>query len=137
MKIVFIDGMGGGLAAQVINQLPKSLFAKAEIVGLGTNALATAAMLKAGVKRGATGENAICFSVREADIIVGPIGIVMPNTMMGEISPRIAEAVASAPAKKILLPVSQNHVEIIGLSSDSLANLIKEATARICMICEQ
>lgn len=137
MKIVFIDGMGGGLVAQVISQLPKSLFVKAEILCLGTNALATAAMLKAGVKRGATGENAICFSVKEADLIVGPIGIVMPNTMMGEISPRIAEAVASASAKKILLPVSQDHVEIIGLSNDSLANLIKEATARICMMCDQ
>ena len=83
MKIVFIDGMGGGMAAQVISHLPKKIFEQADVVGLGTNSLATAAMLKAGVKRGATGENAICFSVGEADIIVGPIGIIIPNTMMG------------------------------------------------------
>ena len=70
MKIVFIDGMGGGMAAQVISHLPKKIFEQADVVGLGTNSLATAAMLKAGVKRGATGENAICFSVGEADIIV-------------------------------------------------------------------
>ena len=137
MKIVFIDGMGGGMAAQVISHLPKKIFEQADVVGLGTNSLATAAMLKAGVKRGATGENAICFSVGEADIIVGPIGIIIPNTMMGEISPKIAEAVASARCKKILLPVNQNHVEIIGLANSPMAMLIKDATERIPQLCEE
>lgn len=125
------------MAAQLINHLPKTILEQEDIIGLGTNSLATAAMLKAGVKRGATGENAICFSVRDADIIVGPIGIIIPNTMMGEISPKIAEAVASACGKKILLPVNQNHVEIIGLANSSMAMLIKDATERIIQLCEK
>ena len=135
VKIVFIDGMGGGLAAQVISQLPRKIFEEADIIGLGTNSLATAAMLKAGVKKGATGENAICFSVANADIIIGPIGIIIPNTMMGEISPKIAETVASAPGKMVLIPVNQSHVEIVGLTSCSMATLIKEAIERIKELC--
>lgn len=125
------------MAAQIISHLPKTILEQEDIIGLGTNSLATAAMLKAGVKRGATGENAICFSVRDADIIVGPIGIIIPNTMMGEISPKIAEAVASACGKKILLPVNQNHVEIIGLANSSMAMLIKDAIERITQLCEK
>lgn len=125
------------MAAQLIGHLPKTILEQEDIIGLGTNSLATTAMLKAGVKRGATGENAICFSVRDADIIVGPIGIIIPNTMMGEISPKIAEAVASACGKKILLPVNQNHVEIIGLANSSMAMLIKDATERIIQLCEK
>lgn len=136
MRIAVIDGMGGGLAAQVISQLAGQLPEKTEIIGLGTNALATAAMLKAGVKRGATGENAICVSAVAADLIIGPIGIIIPNAMMGEITPRIAEAVGSARAKKILLPVSQNHFEIVGVEPKSLALLVKEAVARILVLVE-
>jgi hypothetical protein len=128
--------MGGGLAAQVIAQLPRKLMEQAEIIALGTNSLATAAMLKAGLKKGATGENAICFSVADADIIVGPIGIIIPNTMMGEISPKIAEAVSSAKGKKILIPVSQSHVEIVGITNGSMAALIKKAIERIGELCE-
>ena len=134
MRIAFIDGMGGGLAAQVISQLTKQIDDQTEIIGLGTNSLATAAMMKAGVKRGATGENAICFSVGSADIIVGPIGIIIPNTMMGEISPKIAEAVASAMGKKVLIPVNQSHVEIIGLANRPMAVLVKETVERILLL---
>lgn len=137
MKIVFVDGMGGGLAAQVINLLTKKLDDKFEIIGVGTNALATASMLKAGVKKGATGENAICFTVQTADIIVGPIGIVIPNSMMGEISPRIAEQIASAKGKKILIPVNQNHFEIVGLEAKPLAMLVKTTVARILEVIGQ
>ena len=98
--------------------------------------MATAAMLKAGVRRGATGENAICISASTADLIVGPIGIIIPNAMMGEITPRIAEAVGSAAAKKVLLPVSQNHFEIVGVEPKSLASLVKEAVSRILTLVE-
>jgi hypothetical protein len=135
MRIAVIDGMGGGLAAQVVSQLTGKLPEQVELIGLGTNALATAAMLKAGVKRGATGENAICISAA-ADLIVGPIGIIIPNAMMGEITPRIAEAVGSAAAKKVLLPVSQNHFEIVGVEPKSLASLVKEAVSRILTLVE-
>lgn len=136
MRIAVIDGMGGGLAAQVVSQLAGRLPQQAELIGLGTNALATAAMLKAGVKRGATGENAVCVSATSADFIIGPIGIIIPNAMMGEITPRIAEAVGSSNAKKILLPVSQNHFEIVGVEPKSLAALVKEAVARILTLVE-
>jgi hypothetical protein len=127
MRIVFIDGMGGGLVAQVISQAAGHLPADTELIGLGTNALATAAMLKAGLKRVATGENAVCVTAQTADIIVGPVGIVLPNAMLGEVTPRMAEAVASSRARKLLLPVSQSHFEFIGV-------LVKEAAEKIVEI---
>lgn len=96
MRIVFIDGMGGGLVAQVISQAAGRLPADTELIGLGTNALATAAMLKAGLKRVATGENAVCVTAQTADIIVGPIGIVLPNAMLGEVTPRMERRLLQA-----------------------------------------
>ena len=131
MRIVFIDGMGGGLVAQVISQVTGHVPENTELIGLGTNALATAAMLKAGLKRGATGENAVCVTAQTADVIVGPIGIVLPNSMLGEITPRMAEAVASSRARKLLLPVSQNHFEFIGMENKPMSQLVKEAADKI------
>lgn len=131
MRIIFIDGMGGGLVAQVISQVTGCVPENTELIGLGTNALATAAMLKAGLKRGATGENAVCVTAQTADVIVGPIGIVLPNSMLGEITPRMAEAVASSRARKLLLPVSQNHFEFIGMESKPMSQLVKEASDKI------
>jgi len=128
--------MGGGLGVQLVTQLKNQLISKIEIIALGTNALATNSMVKAGAHRGATGENAIAVSVGRSDIIVGPIGIVIPNALMGEITPRIAEAVAGADARKILVPVNQNHFEIAGLDSKPMAFLIKEAVNRIAALCE-
>ncbi len=136
MVIAVIDGMGGGLGVQLVTQLKNQLMAKDEIIALGTNALATNSMVKAGARRGATGENAIAVSVGQCDIVVGPIGIVIPNALMGEITPRIAEAVATAVAHKILIPVNQNHFEIAGLESRPLAFWIKEAVGRIITLCE-
>jgi len=131
MRIVFIDGMGGGLVAQVISQVMGRVPENTELIGIGTNALATAAMLKAGLKRGATGENAVCVTAQTADVIVGPIGIVLPNSMLGEITPRMADAVASSRARKLLLPVSQNHFEFIGMESKPMSQLVKEAADKI------
>lgn len=108
--------------------------ADTELIGLGTNALATAAMLKAGLKRVATGENAVCVTAQTADIIVGPIGIVLPNAMLGEVTPRMAEAVASSRARKLLLPVSQSHFEFIGVENKSIGVLVKEAAEKIVEI---
>lgn len=136
MRIAVVDGMGGGLAAQIVSQMINKLPENIEIIGLGTNALATAAMIKAGVKRGATGENAICVSVQTVDIIVGPIGIILPNAMMGEITPKIAETIASANAKKVLLPINQNHFEIVGVESKPMAVLVKETISKILSLVE-
>ena len=96
-----------------------------EIIALGTNAIATAQMLKARANRGASGENAIIRMVSQTDLVVAPIGIVMAHAMMGEVTPRIAEAVAACPAKKFLVPLTQEKVEIVGLSPTPLPPLIE------------
>ena len=133
MKIIVVDGMGGGLGAQLLAQIAPLCTDKSdcELIALGTNALATGNMLRAGAHRGATGENAICFSAPSADLILGPIGVVIPHAMMGEISPAIAAAVAAAPAVKLLLPVNQSHVELVGVETKPMGHLIKEAVARV------
>lgn len=134
MLIAVLDGMGGGLGSQVVAQLTAQMGEKVEVIALGTNALATNNMVRAGASRGATGENAVRVSLRRADIIVGPIGIVIPNAMMGEITPLIAEIVASSDASKILIPVNQNHFVIVGLEAKPLVTQIREAVARVAEI---
>lgn len=93
MKIAVIDAQGGGLGKVIVERI-KQRIPQAEVMGLGTNVIATSAMLKAGADRAATGENAIVFNIREADVITGGIGIIAANGMMGEITPRVAEAVS-------------------------------------------
>lgn len=134
MLIVVIDGMGGGIGAQLVSQLASQLGAGNEIVCVGTNAWATQAMIKAGASRGATGENSVCVMAGCADVIAGPIGIVMPNALMGEITPRMADAIASSNARKVLVPVSQGHFEIVGMENRPLVSNIREAAARILEI---
>lgn len=131
MLIAVIDGMGGGLGVQLVTQISQIL-PKSMIIALGTNSLATNNMVRAGASRGATGENAVKVSLRNVDIVVGPIGIVIPNALMGEITPAIAEAVASCDARKILVPVSQNHFDIVGLENKPLVSLIKDAVNSVC-----
>lgn len=131
MLIAVVDGMGGGLGAQLVAALTAQLGARAEVIALGTNALATNNMVRAGAARGATGENAVRVSLCKADIVTGPIGIIIPNALMGEITPHIAETIAGSDAHKILVPVSQSHFEIVGLASRPLGMAIKEAVARI------
>lgn len=127
MVIAVIDGMGGRIGAQIVAQCRQVLGDGQEILALGTNGVATQKMVKAGASRGATGDNAICFSVAQADLVVAPMGVVIPNAMMGEISPQVATAVASAPARKFLIPINQPYFEIVGVSTDSLSNRIEEA----------
>jgi len=123
-QICVIDGQGGGIGSAIIKRLKELLKETVEIVALGTNAIATAQMLKAKANRGASGENAIIQTVKQVDVIICPVGIIMAHAMMGEVTPRIAEAVASSPAKKMLIPLSQEHIEIVGISSDPLPHLI-------------
>ena len=127
MIIAVIDGMGGGIGAQIVSLLRKELPLEVEILALGTNAVATDKMMKAHANRGASGENAIRVSVREADVILAPIGAVVPNSLMGEVTPGIAEAVASAPGRKLLLPINQPHFEIVGIEWKALNKQIMEA----------
>ncbi|MCU0598769.1 MAG: DUF3842 family protein [Desulfobacterales bacterium] len=126
LKICIIDGQGGGIGAAIIKRLKETYEETIDIIALGTNAIATSQMLKAKANRGASGENAIVQTVRQADIIIGPIGIVMAHAMMGEVTPKMAEAVAACPAKKYLIPLSQENMEIVGAASVPLPHLINE-----------
>jgi len=124
-RICVIDGQGGGIGSAVIKKLKDVLGEAVEIIALGTNAIATAQMLKAKANRGASGENAIVQTAGKVDIIIGPVGIIVANAMMGEVTPKMAEAVANSPAKKLLIPLTQEHIEIIGLPPTPLPQLIE------------
>jgi hypothetical protein len=125
--IVIIDGMGGGIGVQLVARLKETAGADTELVALGTNAVAAERMVKAGAHRGAAGENAVRVSVREGDFIMGPIGIVIPNSLMGEITPAMAEAILAAPGERILLPLQNDHFFLAGLENQSLAKVIEKS----------
>jgi len=126
MKIGVIDGQGGGIGSAVIKKLKENFEESVDIIALGTNAIATAQMLKAKANRGASGENAIVQTVPKMEIIIGPVGIIMAHAMMGEVTPRMAEAVAACPARKLLIPLSRENLEIVGISPIPLPHLIDE-----------
>ncbi len=125
--IVVVDGLGGGIGAQLCSKVRQTFGQRVEIVALGTNAAATEQMLKAGADRGASGENAIRVSIGMGYAILGPLGIVLPDSMMGEITPAMAHAVMAAQCKKILLPVNQPHFTLVGIPPVPLSKLIDEA----------
>lgn len=132
MKIAVIDGLGGGLGCQIIEDLKKELKNSIEITALGINSQATSNMVKSGAHRGATGENAIRITTRNVDIIAGPLGIIIPDAMMGEVTTGIIEGVMDSSAKKVLLCISQPHVELIGVENQQpVAVLIKKLVARV------
>lgn len=128
--IVVIDGKGGGIGSALIAKI-KSKNPDAQVLALGTNALATSAMLKSGADDGATGENAIIVNCAAADIICGPIGIIVANSMLGEVSPNIAAAVGSCRAAKILIPAAKCSVEVVGVTSMTMAQYITKACDEI------
>jgi len=123
--------MGGGIGAQIVTQLRQELPLDVEVLALGTNAIATQKMMKAKANRGASGENAIRVSINMADFILAPIGVVIPNSMLGEITPAIAQAVAGARGHKLLLPINQPHFEIVGIEWKALTKQISAAIAMI------
>ncbi len=129
--IAVIDGQGGGIGAVIIKRLRETFGEEFEIIGLGTNAMATGAMLKAGANRGASGENAIVQTVKTVDFIIGSTGIVLANSMMGELTPKMAEHIASSPATKFLLPLKISGVEILGAPKEPLPHLIDILIKRI------
>ena len=117
MKIVIIDGQGGKMGKSVIEQLKKR-FPELETYAIGTNSIATSAMLKAGATYGATGENPVIVNAQDADIIIGPIGIVMANSLLGEITPAMAASIGSSKAYKILIPVNRCNHYIVGCQNN-------------------
>ena len=130
MNILVIDGQGGALGAQLVKAIGEAV-AGAEITAVGTNAVATAAMLKAGAKNAATGENPVIVAARRADVIIGPIGIVIADAMLGEVTPRMALAVGQADATRILIPMNKCDNLVAGVSGVSTAALISDAIAKL------
>jgi hypothetical protein len=126
-KICIIDGQGGGIGATLIKAIQTHYHEQVELLALGTNAIATAQMMKAGANRGASGENAIVCTAALADLIMGPVAISWANAMLGEVTPRMAEAVTSSRAPKILLPISQENVTLVGIAPEPLPHLVQHA----------
>lgn len=126
MKLLITDGQGGKLGRQIAESCIER-FPKAVIVVVGTNTIATSEMLKSGVKLGATGENAVVVNCRDADIIIGPIGIVIADSMLGEITPKMALAVAQSRAHKVLIPSAKCNNTVAGVASLTMTELIADA----------
>jgi len=126
-RICVIDGQGGGIGAAVIKYLKEIYGETVELIALGTNAIAAGQMLKAGANKGASGENAIVRTVASADVIVGPISITWANAMLGEVTPEMAKAVMSCSAPKVLLPLTQEPVVLVGVGSEPLPHLVQRA----------
>lgn len=130
MKITIIDGQGGRIGKSVIEQIKKA-HSDLELYAIGTNSIATSAMLKAGADNGATGENAVIVNAADSDIIVGPIGIVFANALLGEITPAIATAVGASKAYKILIPVNRCNHFVAGCAEAAMGDYIRIAVDKI------
>lgn len=130
MKLLVIDGQGGGVGKNLV-QAVKAQLPSQPVLALGTNATATSTMLRAGADHGATGESAICFQCQSADVIVGVMGILNANAMLGEISPAIAAAVSASPAQKVLLPMERCGVHVAGLGKQTLDEAIQAAVQKV------
>ena len=132
MIITVIDGQGGGLGAALIARLKDKLGGEHQLIAVGCNALATSAMLKAGAQRGATGENAVCYNAARSDLILGPIGLLSANALMGEVSPAMANAVSAAPGRKILIPSSSCGILVAGATGLKLEDALQSAV-ELCL----
>ena len=130
MKILIIDGQGGNIGKALIERLLKEKL-KADIYAVGTNSVATQSMVKAGAKLSATGENPVIVNSEDADIIVGPIGILGANSLLGEITPKMALAISSSKAQKILLPMNRCHIQVIGVKEMTMSESIEETVKQV------
>jgi hypothetical protein len=131
MVICVLDGQGGKIGSVIIARLKDRLKEQVEIIALGTNSLATQNMMKARANKGASGENAIVTTLRKADVIIGTINILMANSMLGEFTPKMAQAVAEADAVKYILPVTQSHLVVIGTASLSIPQMIEALVEQV------
>lgn len=136
MNIVVIDGQGGQLGAQLVKEITVQ-FKNIQLTAIGTNAIATAAMLKAGAKQAATGENPVIVACRKADVIIGPAGIVIADSLLGEITEKMAAAVGKADAVRILIPMNRCDNLIAGVTNFNLGYLIQDAISKLKQCCSE
>ena len=130
MNILVIDAQGGGIGKQIVSALKKR-YPEQYITAVGTNSLATSSMLKAGADAAATGENPVIVCSRRADVIIGPVGIVIADALLGEITAAMAAAVGQSPAKRILVPVNHCDNYIVGVTDLSMTKLIEGVVAEV------
>lgn len=127
MNIIVIDGKGGGIGKRIISKiLQEEAIDSSNLIAVGTNSTATTNMISVGNIQGATGENSVIYLSKNADIIIGPIAILSANSMLGEITPKMAEAIASSKSKKILIPINRCNLSIVGIKDINLNDMIKE-----------
>ena len=136
MMILVVDGQGGGLGRLLVREL-KGAFPQAEIAAVGTNSTAANAMMKAGADFAATGENAVVVNCRHADIIVGAVGIVIADSMWGEITPRMAQAVGQSDARRVLIPINLCSNLAVGVSEMSMSKLVQAAVDTVRRLTEK
>lgn len=130
MTILIIDGQGGNIGRQLVKAIRES-FPEQEIIAIGTNAIATANMLKSSPDKAATGENAVIVACRQADVIVGPVGIVIADALLGEVTPQMAVAVGQSRAVRILIPISRCNTHVAGVTAASTSALIEDALKQV------
>ena len=130
MKLVIIDGQGGRLGSLLVEAIKKEALPVEPLV-IGTSAIATAAMLKAGANQGATGENPVLVACRDADVIVGSLGILSADSLLGEITPKMAVAVGQSKALKLLLPLNRCNNRVIGVKDATMSELVKETVGQL------
>ena len=133
-KVLVIDGQGGGLGRQLVTAIAAAC-PEAELTAVGTNSLAANAMLKAGAPRAATGENAVVVNCRRADIIVGPIGIVIADALLGEITPTMAAAVCQSGARRVLVPINHCENYVVGVPDQPIGQLVAAAAQKVKELC--
>ena len=133
-KVLVIDGQGGGLGRQLVSALAAAC-PEAELTAVGTNSLAANAMLKAGASRAATGENAVVVNCRCADVIVGPIGIVIADALLGEITPAMAAAVCQSGARRVLVPINHCENYVVGVPDQPVSQLVAAAAQKVKELC--
>ena len=134
-NVLVIDGQGGGLGRQLVAAIAAA-YPEAELTAVGTNSLAANAMLKAGAARAATGENAVVVNCRHADVIVGPIGIVIADALLGEITPAMAAAVCQSGAKRVLVPINHCENYVVGVPEQPVSQLVNAAAQKVKALCE-
>ncbi|RJQ31341.1 MAG: DUF3842 family protein [Actinobacteria bacterium] len=129
--IAVVDGLGGSIGAEIISRLRQELGNKIKITALATNAVASAKMLKSGANLAASGENAFLVNIPKAKLIIGPTSIVIPNSYSGELTPQMAETIANSPSKKILIPITGEDIEVVGLTKNPLPHLMDEVIEKV------